>query len=74
MSCPKEDSTGATCGEDGISYESECEMLRKGVKLAYKGLCKENCQSEVWSFHFAFLSYCDALHTHTESKNTTCKI
>ncbi len=47
LKCPNDDSTGAVCGENNQSYESECEMLTKGVQIAYKGVCKKNCQSEV---------------------------
>jgi hypothetical protein len=68
MKCPKEDSVGAVCGEDNQSYESECEMLKRVVKLAYKGLCKKNCQSEVCLF--VFFTFWSLLQEEAKRKQT----
>ncbi|XP_032242092.2 reversion-inducing cysteine-rich protein with Kazal motifs isoform X1 [Nematostella vectensis] len=32
------------CGEDGVSYPSECGMIKHSVTFAYRGPCRETCQ------------------------------
>lgn len=32
------------CGEDGVTYQSMCHLIKAKVNLVYSGECREGCK------------------------------